>query len=338
MSNDQPTHESALSALLHETRASRRRRSCAAQANAKADVYDEAAADRLGVLGGAGAALTWDNAVERGARVVDAPFAKWFVGGTLNAAVNCVDRHVDAGNGDKVAFHWEGEPDGDTERRHHLRRPAARGQQGRERADRAGGAAGRPGRDLHADDPGDGRRDAGLRPARRAAHRGVLRLLRRGAVEPDPRLRLHSWSSPADGGTAAARRRRSSRRSTRRWRRVRAWRRCSSYAVPAQDVAWNDEPRRVVARRRRPAVRRSTRREAFDAEHPLFIMYTSGTTAKPKGILHTTGGYLTQVAYTHRWSSTSSPTPTSTGAPPTSAGSPGTPTSSTGRWPTARRR
>ena len=71
--------------------------------------------------------------------------------------------------------------------------------------------------------------------------------------------------------------------------------------------------------------------QAFDAEHPLFMMYTSGTTAKPKGILHTTGGYLTQVACTHRMSSTSSPTPTSTGAPPTSAGSPGTATSCTGR-------
>ena len=78
--------------------------------------------------------------------------------------------------------------------------------------------------------------------------------------------------------------------------------------------------------------------EPLDAEHPLYILYTSGSTAKPKGILHTTGGYLTQVAWTHRTSSTSSRTRTSTGARPTSAGSPGTPTSSTGRWPTAARR
>ncbi len=43
----------------------------------------------------------------------DLPFARWFVGGTLNVSLNCLDRHVDAGRGDKVAFHWEGEP-GDT--------------------------------------------------------------------------------------------------------------------------------------------------------------------------------------------------------------------------------
>ena len=72
--------------------------------------------------------------------------------------------------------------------------------------------------------------------------------------------------------------------------------------------------------------------EPIDAEHPLFILYTSGSTAKPKGILHTTGGYLTGVACTHKYVfDLEARGATSTGAPPTSAGSPATPTSSTGR-------
>ena len=73
--------------------------------------------------------LDWSNA----------PFAKWFVGGKLNVAYNCVDRHVEAGHGDRVAFHWEGEP-GDT-RTITYAELLARGLPGRERADRARRAA-----------------------------------------------------------------------------------------------------------------------------------------------------------------------------------------------------
>ena len=80
-------------------------------------------------------------------------------------------------------------------------------------------------------------------------------------------------------------------------------------------------------------------RAELDAEHPLYILYTSGSTAKPKGILHTTGGYLTGVAATHKLRlRPEARRRTSTGAAPTSAGSPATPTSSTGRCSTARPR
>ena len=106
------------------------------------------------------------------------PFAKWFVGGRLNAAYNCVDRHVEAGNGDRVALHWVGEPADDTrsityaELQDEVCKAA-------NALTELGVADRRPGRDLHADDPGDRRRDAGLRPARRAAHRGLRRVLGR---------------------------------------------------------------------------------------------------------------------------------------------------------------
>lgn len=64
-------------------------------------------------MGQAGQPTVLDDAVHRGVGLVGAPFAKWFVGGELNVAYNCVDRHVEAGHGDRVAIHWEGEPVGD---------------------------------------------------------------------------------------------------------------------------------------------------------------------------------------------------------------------------------
>ena len=77
--------------------------------------------------------------------------------------------------------------------------------------------------------------------------------------------------------------------------------------------------------------------EPMEAENPLFILYSSGSTAKPKGILHTTGGYLTGVSYTHRLVFDLDPERDVYFCTPTSGGSPGTATSCTGRWPTPRR-
>ena len=86
----------------------------AAQANGKADLYAEAEADRLGFWAKQANRLSWDTPFTEVLDWSEAPVAKWFVGGKLNVAYNCVDRHVEAGNGDRVAIHWEGEPVGDS--------------------------------------------------------------------------------------------------------------------------------------------------------------------------------------------------------------------------------
>ncbi len=102
----------SLAALLHEQRRFEPPAAFAAQANAQPGIYEEAAADRLRFWEQQAERLEWG---QRWERVLDweLPFAKWFVGGKLNVSVNCVDRHVAAGLGERVAFHWEGEP-GDT--------------------------------------------------------------------------------------------------------------------------------------------------------------------------------------------------------------------------------
>lgn len=85
-----------------------------ADAVAQADKYQEAKADRLAYWADqARSTISWDTDFSQTLDWSDAPFAKWFIGGELNAAYNCVDRHVEAGNGDRVAIHFEGEP-GDT--------------------------------------------------------------------------------------------------------------------------------------------------------------------------------------------------------------------------------
>src|SRR3954454_19328888 len=85
----------------------------AAEANVGPEVYEEASRDRLGFWAKQAERLTWEKPWDEVLDWSNPPFAKWFIGGKLNVAYNCVDRHVEAGHGDQVAFHWEGEP-GDT--------------------------------------------------------------------------------------------------------------------------------------------------------------------------------------------------------------------------------
>ncbi|MEP6761970.1 MAG: acetate--CoA ligase [Sporichthyaceae bacterium] len=285
----------ALSNLLHEERRFPPSEEFAREAVAKADLYDEAAKDRLAFWEEQAKALRWDKEWDQ---VLDwaPPFAKWFLGGRLNVAVNCVDRHVEAGNGDRVAFHWEGEPgDSRTITYADLKRDV----------NKAANAL----------------TELGVKTGDRVII--YLPMIPEVAIAMLACARLGAAHSVVFGGFSAEalRTRIEDAEATVVITADGGYRRGSPAALkPAvdeaaektstirkvlvvrrtgQDVAWNDDRDQwwhdVVDRQSE-----EHQAEAFDAEHPLFILYTSGSTGKPKGILHTTGGYLTQCAYTYR--------------------------------------
>ncbi len=267
-----------------------------ATAEATADWYGWAGRDRLGFWAEQARRLDWVTPFTEVLDWTRPPFARWFADGRLNVAVNCVDRHVAAGRGDKVAFHFEGEP-GDTRTITYADLLAD--------VCRAANA-------LLSLGVRAGDRVAVYLPMIPEAVVTMLACARIGAVHTvvfggfsadalasriddcDARVVV-----TADGGF---------RRGapsplkpnvdealtkTERVRAVLVVRRTGQEIgwVDGRDQWWHD----VVG-----AQPDTHTPEAFDAEHPLYVMYTSGTTAKPKGILHTSGGYLTHVAYTHR--------------------------------------
>src|SRR5690349_7456334 len=105
--------DETLSNLLHEDRRFEPPADLAAHANVTAEAYSRADADREAFWAEQAERLDWDQKWDRVLDWDDPPFAKWFVGGRINASYNCVDRHVAAGKGDKVALHWVGEPEDD---------------------------------------------------------------------------------------------------------------------------------------------------------------------------------------------------------------------------------
>ena len=267
----------------------------AALANGKADLYAQADADRLKFWEEQAGALTWQKKWET---VLDwqSPFAKWFVGGKLNATVSALDRHIADGNGERIAFHFEGEP-GDTRTITYA--------QLLQDVSQAANALTEIG--ITAED-----RVAIYMPLIPEAVVAMLACARIGAVhsvvfggfsadallsriqDADAKLVITADGGfrkgnafalkPAVDEALKGQTNVSQVLVVKRTGQETAW-------VEGRDIWWHD----LVDRQST-----SHTPESFDSEHPLFILYTSGTTAKPKGIFHTTGGYLTQVAYTHR--------------------------------------
>jgi acetyl-CoA synthetase len=286
--------QETLSNLLQETRSFPPPAELAAAANVKAEAYDEAAADRLGYWAKQAERLTWSKRWDEILDWSNPPFAKWFVGGELNAAYNCVDRHVEAGLGAKIAYHWEGEP-GDT-------RTLTYADLQRE-VNKAANAL----------------LELGVRKGDRVAI--YLPMIPELPISMLACARIGATHSVVFGGfsSEALRTRIDDAQAKLVITADGGYRRGKPSALkPTVDEAVAQTPtieHVLVVRRTGEDVAENERdvwwqdlverqsdqhtAEPMDAEHPLYILYTSGTTGKPKGILHTTGGYLTHVSYTH---------------------------------------
>lgn len=273
----------------------------AADAVATAELYAQADADREAFWAEQARALHWHTPFTQVLDWSNPPFAQWFADGELNVAYNCLDRHVEAGNGDRVALLWEGEP-GDSRRVTYA-----------ELTDEVKRVANvLTGLGVEAGD-----RVAIYLPMIPEAIAAMLAVARLGAIHSvifggfsadSLRTRIDDAGAKvvitSDGG----------------YRKGRV-----SPLKPAVDQALADRGNGPQATVEHVLVVRRTENEVgwtegrdlwwhdavaeasadhtvqpFPAENPLFILYTSGTTGKPKGILHTSGGYLTQAAFTNR--------------------------------------
>ncbi|PKQ26991.1 MAG: acetate--CoA ligase [Actinobacteria bacterium HGW-Actinobacteria-4] len=293
----------ALANLHTETRAFPPSPEFAAQANAQPGIYEQADQDRVAFWADQARSLAWATPFTETLDWSDAPAAKWFADGTLNACDNAVDRHVREGRGDRVAFHFEGEP-GDT-------RTLTYADMHRE-VQKAANA-------LESLGVSKGDRVAIYLPQIPEAVISMLACARIGAIHSvvfggfsaeSLRQRIDDAEASlvitADGGN-----RRGKHLALKPLvdealaagdhhpepcatvKHVLTVQRTGqdTHWEKGRDVWWHD----VVD----PASD-SHEPVMVEAEHPLFILYTSGTTGSPKGLFHSTGGYLTGVATTHK--------------------------------------
>ncbi|HKG36057.1 MAG TPA: acetate--CoA ligase [Solirubrobacterales bacterium] len=275
----------------------------AAQANASdPEIYDRADADPETWWASWAQKLDWIEPWEEVLDWSEPPFAKWFAGGKLNVSANCLDRHVEAGRGDKVAFHWEAENADDL------------GEGGRvsvtysdllDSTQRFANVL----RDL-----GVGRGDVvGIfMPMLPETIAAMLACARIGAIHnvvfggfsvesvrermdvSDAKLLVTADATLRRGEPVPMKAKIDEvLPSLPKLEHVVVVDRCGTNPpmTGGRDVFWEDVCAKVPP---------ECPPEPMDAEDPLYILYTSGSTAKPKGILHTSGGYLTQVAATHR--------------------------------------
>jgi acetyl-CoA synthetase len=284
---------------LEEIRRFRPSPEFAAQAVADASLYEQAKEDRLGFWADqARSLLSWTKPFTETLDWTNPPFAKWFHDGELNVAYNCLDRHVERGLGDRVAIHWEGEP-GDSRDITYAELT--------EEVKRAANTL----TDLGV---GQGDRVAIYLPMIPEAVVSMLAVARIGAIHSvvfggfsadSLASRIDDAEASvvitADGGYRKGKvfplkpvvdeaLEKSEGKSVRNVLVVKrgeneiAW-------DQARDLWWHETVATASAEHEP---------QGFDAENPLFILYTSGTTGKPKGILHTSAGYLTQTAFTHK--------------------------------------
>jgi acetyl-CoA synthetase len=259
-------------------------------------VYDEAERDPVGWWERQARALHWFDDWTTALDDSNPPFYEWFVGGKLNASYNCLDRHVEAGRGDRVAFYWRGEEGEEAQvtyadlHRDVQRLANALKDLGVERGDVVGiylpmvpevvvamlacARIGAPHNVVFGGFAPEAVRER-MEVSRAKALITVDGARRKGRTAPVKQAVDDVMGDLESLQTIVVVRRTSTDCPMREGRDV-----------------WYDE---ILA-----AAAAECPAEPLDAEHPLFVLYTSGSTAKPKGILHTTGGYLTGVAWTHR--------------------------------------